>query len=102
MRDLKVWIRIGDQDDYHDHDSIDDALAAIHDALDWPDFKDDGPCQSPHEVQRYRGPGLIGLVFPGTPLQHDNSVSFYWGDDDAQLEDEISAHELETIQRLLS
>ncbi len=102
MRDLKVWIRIGDQDDYHAFDSIDEAVTEIHDALHWPDFADDGPCAGSHDVARYSGPGFIGLAFPGTALQGDNGVSFYWGDDDAQLEDEISAHELEVVQRLLS
>ncbi|KKM78771.1 hypothetical protein LCGC14_1356750 [marine sediment metagenome] len=99
MRDLKVWMRVGDQDDYHDYASIDEAAEELHEALHYPE-RLPTPCS--HDVERYTGPGLIGLVFPGTTLQGDNGVSFYWGDDDAQFEAEISDHELEVVQRLLS
>ncbi len=97
MRDLKLWMRVGDQDDYYDYDSIDEATVELHEALHEPFGEPECPG---HNVTRYIGPALHGLNV--TEYRGDNGVSFYWGDDDAQLEAEISDHELETVQRLLS
>ncbi len=98
MRDLKLWMRVGDQDDYNDYDSIDEAADDLHEALHIPSDEPDD-CFG-HTVKRYSGLALNGLTVG--EFRGDNGVSFYWGDDDAQLEAEISDHELETVQRLLS
>ena len=106
MTDLKLWMRVGDQDDYHAFDSIDEAADDLHEMMHC-----DGPsraCPDPayqcrgHKVARYAGPALHGLVLSGTGLEGDNGVSFYWGDDDAQFEAEVNYHELEVVQRTLS
>lgn len=103
MRDLKVWIRVGDQDDYHDFDSVDDAAKAIHEYLHWPGFGDDGPCvgQCGRRVERYYGPGLRGIVINGTPYQGNNGISLFWGDDDAEFEAELTDRELEGFTAVL-
>ena len=102
MRDLKVWVRVGDQDDYHSFDSPEQAAEHVHEYLHWPGFEDDGPCQGTHEVIRYVGPGLYGVVFPGTCYQGDNGISLYWGDDDAQLDCELTDFELVAFRNTLS
>ena len=100
---LKVWIRVGDQDDYHDFDSVAEAADEIHEELHSFDR-----CPDPvhgctgHKVDRYVGPALHGIVVARIGLEGDNGISFYWGNDDGQFEAEISYHELEVIQRTLS
>jgi len=101
MKDLKVWTRVGDQDDYHDFDSPEEAAESVHDYLHWPGFADDGPCQCEHPVERYQGPALHGVAFPGTPYIGDNGVSLFWGDDDAQFDCELSDMELEAFTNTL-
>jgi len=102
MKDLKVWVRVGDQDDYRPFESPEIAAADIHEYLHWPDFEDDGPCGCKHGVTRYNGPALHGVEFPGTPYIGNNGVSLYWGDDDAQFECELSDMDLEAFCNTLT
>ncbi len=104
MRDLRLWVRIGDQDNYHDFDSVDEAIGhvadCLHSGLD--SEEEETVCVEEHQLGRYVGPGLYGIVLLGTEYQGDNGVSFFWGDDNAQFKAEISDQELETARRLVS
>lgn len=103
MTDLKVWIRVGDRDDYHSFDSIEEAAYELHDAYHGPDFENDGPCHhDAHKVDRYIGPAIEGVVLPGTPYTGNNGISFYWGDADAQFESAISDLELDAIRNTIN
>jgi hypothetical protein len=94
MKDLKVWVRVGDQDDYHPFDSPELAAEYVHEYLHGPDQELDGTGQCRHQVERYQGPGLRGVELPDTPFTGYNGVSLFWGDEDAQLEGELSDMEL--------
>ena len=94
MTDLKVWMRAGDQDDYHPFDSPEEAAQDLENLLAF------GP--RPTTVNRYYGPALVGIEIDETGLQGDNGVSLYWGDDDAQLFAPLSDSELEAFARTLN
>ena len=102
MRDLKVWARVGDQDDYHSFDSPDSAAAHVHEYLHAPDKFPDPPgagaCD--HDVTRYTGPALTGVEVE--EFSGDNGISLYWGDDDAQKECELTDLELSAFTNCLS
>lgn len=102
MIDLLIWIRVGDQDDYHSFKSPEEAAYHLHEYLHWPGHEDDGPCQCDHEIERYIGPALRGVALPGTPYTGDNGVSLYWGDKDAQLQASLTDAELEAFARTLA
>ena len=93
MRDLKVWMRVGDQDDYHDFDSVDEAAEDMAGLLEYVPV--------PTLVRRYVGNALVGVEIPEAGLLDYNSVSLYWGDDDAQLEDALADCEIEGFQNVL-
>jgi len=90
MRDLKVWMRVGDADEYHSFDSVDEAaeeLAELWSALGYP------PPQ-PNRIVRAKHSGVVGVDVTDSDLQGENAVSLYWGDDDANLETPLSDSEL--------
>lgn len=96
MRDLQLWIRVGDQGDYHSFDSVDEAAEFLHEHLH---NHDDDECIG-HEVNRYQGPGLVGIEIE--EFLGDNGVSFYWGEEDAGRYCSISDDELEIVRRSLN
>lgn len=101
MRDLKVWLRVRDQDDYHAFDSPEEAAGELHEYLHWPMPGPDGPSDCTHEVQRYQGRGLRSVELPDTAYHGYNGVSLFWGDDDAQYECELSDMDLEAFTNTL-
>ncbi len=95
---MKVWVRAGDQDDYHDFDSIDTAAEYIHNALhdEW-DFSDGHR----HALERYGGSGLVGVSLLGTDFIGDNAISLFWGNDEAQYMQPMSDNDLVWLGQLL-
>ena len=94
MKDLRIWMRVGDQGEYESFDSLDEAVEELHSYLDMDD-----QCIG-HDVNRYTGPALVGIEVG--QFQGDNGVSLYWGDDDAQLVTPIDALELSIVERKLA
>ena len=87
MADDVVWIRLGDDDDYHAFDGLDeiaDLLAEV----------------GIHEVERY---GLYGVSAPG--FRGHNYISLYWGphpgDGSAEASRGLTEFELIVLQRML-
>ena len=72
----RLWIRLGDNDDYHDYDSIDDVKEIL----------DECDCLP---VKRYCQYGITARHFQGR-----NYISLFWGDDDAQPFNELTDNEL--------
>mgnify|MGYP003149912856 CR=1 FL=1 len=91
MRDLYVWMRVGDQGDYESFNSVDEA------GYDLAQYLDPDACY--HDVRRYKGPALTGIEV-GCYVGYD-AVSLYWGDDDAQLEAELNHQELACLAATL-
>ena len=94
MKDLRVWLRIGDQDDYRSFDSVDDAASTMREYLG---------CTINDEmvIRRYVGHMLIGIEIPDAGYVQENGISLFWGDDDAQFEASLSDWELEVFIRTL-
>lgn len=93
-----VWVRVGDQDDYHSYDSILDAGEGIAEGLG--DYEPGQPSYMQSNitlVERYIGPVLKGVNLFGTPFVSDNGVSVFWGDLDAQLVRELTDEEIEEL-----
>lgn len=97
MKDLKVWMRVGDQDDYHDFDSPEGAAYDLHDLL----HSDEGQCRG-HIVMRHESSMLYGVNIVGEGYEGQNAVSLYWGDDDAQFAAELSDLELDAFRNVLA
>ena len=96
---MKLWVRVGDQDDYNPFDSIEEAAEHVHWYLHLPCenlFDEDAE----HDVTHYKGPALVGIEVE--EYSGDNGVSFYWGDDDAQKDRDITDHELDQIRDALA
>lgn len=93
MRDLYLWMRVGDQDDYAQFNSIDEATEHLHSCLDM-----DEDCVG-HDVDRYVGGALVGITVDH--YFNNNAVSFFWGDKDAELETPITEWELQVVQNIL-
>jgi hypothetical protein len=78
----KVWMRMGDNDDYHDFDSMFDAGTELGRYLDASSSLE-GPFMS-YIYSRGEGPnGTTGINAPG--FQKNNYISLFWGDNDAQI-----------------
>ena len=90
MRDLKVWMRVGDCDDYHDFDSLDEAVEDLLESLD-----------GFYSIRRSPHSGISGIEILGTSLVGENAVSLYWGDDDAQLVSALSDFDIEIVQSII-
>ena len=92
MRDLQVWMRVGDADSYHGFDSPEEA------AFDLTSILSFGAGEIPaFDVERYKGAGLRGVVVHGTAFTGNNGISLFWGDNDAQFESELSDIEIEAF-----
>jgi len=94
MKDLKVWMRVGDQDPYHDFDSPEEAAEDVAVLLTLRD-------RSPIQVRRHSGSALRGVDLVGTCYTGDNGVSLFWGDEDACFDCELSDMELEAFTNTL-
>ncbi len=95
---MKVWVRIGDQDDYHDFDSIDMAAEHIHDRLHVGCGFSDG---HRHPIVRYGGAGLVGVSAIGTEFVGNSAISLFWGNDEAQYMQAMSDDDLVWLGQLL-
>ena len=72
----RLWLRLGDSDDYHDHDSIEDVKETL----------DECDCLP---VKHHCLYGVSGRHHQGL-----NYISLYWGDNDAQPLGSITDDEL--------
>lgn len=97
MSDFQVWVRLGDQDDYHTFDSPELAAEHVHEYLHTPDeceCESDSDCD--HMVTRFIGGALVGVEIDDLFTGYD-SVSLFWGDGDAQLYAALSDLELDVF-----
>ena len=95
----QIWVRVGDQDDYHNFDSIDVAAEYVHDLLHTALDEDEAHT---HSLERYSGPALHGVEILGTEFMDNNAISFFWGDDCAQWIGDLDANELDWLSVLLN
>lgn len=72
--DMKIWMRMGDNDDYHDFDNSYEAGYEVGSYLDTAGYK-----ASDVKNIRWQEHGLQVGGFTGM-----NYISLFWGDDDAQ------------------
>lgn len=99
----QIWVRVGDQDDYHNFDSIDVAAEYVHDLLHTGTEIEDGYLlKHTHDLERYSGPALHGVEILGTEFMDNNAISFFWGDNDAQWIGDLDANELDWLSMLLN
>jgi hypothetical protein len=83
MKDQWVWVRVGDVDEYHKFDSVEEADDEIRGNFRLP--------PAPQDCTFHRdGCGLN--ILPD--LKENNYVSLYWGDTNAQ-----SAHALSLLEQ---
>lgn len=92
---MKVWMRAGDQDDYHLFDSVEEAAEDLHAILH---AGMDEECIG-HEVNRYRGSALTGIECEG--MSGYNGISLFWGDDEAQIDRPLSDDEVNVFAGVL-
>lgn len=97
MSERKVWVRVGDQDEYHPFDSPQHAAEHVHAYFHDPEY-DEASCgprdEHVHAITRYRGPALIGVEVGDSVFTGENGISLYWGDGDAHLAYQLSDAEL--------
>lgn len=94
MPNLRLWMRIGDAGEYESFDTVGEAAEELHAHLDPYD-----DCAG-HYVTRYAGPALVGVEVDW--LAGDDAVSFYWGDDDAQLVSPIEDKGMARLREILA
>ncbi len=84
----KVWMRLGDNDDYHSFDNMFDAGTELGTYLESREFqmKDLGSLSN--------GTGICAPGFEG-----HNYISLFWGDDDAQITKRHSQADLADFKR---
>jgi len=87
----KIWIRIGDQDDYHEFDNVLEASEELAEIVGHKSLK----------AERYHGLALRGVCLKDVGLVGNNGVSFFWGDEDAEFIREISNDELGVLNSTL-
>jgi hypothetical protein len=88
----RVWMRMGDNDDYHDFDSMFSAGSELGGYLDSISQEDNIPMP---KVLLY---GDMGVgVSPG--FEGLNYISLFWGDKDAQLTKKHTRADIEEFKR---
>jgi len=83
MKDLKVWVRMGDRDDYHSFETPYDAGYEIGLYYDLPLADIGGMDFMPNYCSRF---GCEMIWFEGA-----NYISLFWGDNDAQDATKLNA-----------
>ena len=101
MTNLQIWVRVGDQGDYHPFNSPELAAEHVHEYLHAPDCDEDsrgaGACD--HEIERYHGPALTGVEIE--EFSGNNGISLFWGDARAQFYAPLSDIELFAFTNIL-
>jgi hypothetical protein len=80
----RIWVRLGDQGEYEDFDTLEDAAEYL--SIEF----------GIKEVDRWVEKGFEGGGYTG-----GNYVSIYWGDDDAQPTADLSRGDREAFERSL-
>lgn len=84
-----IWMRVGDEDDYHEFDTLEDAAQYLAD------------CYRLERIDRYKKYGVCAEGFVG-----NNYISLYWGlpdpgDGSAEATRELTDEEIEEINESL-
>ncbi len=80
----RIWVRLGDQDEYQDFDTIEDAAEYLHDEF------------GIKEVDRWVDKGFEGGGYKG-----GDYVSLFWGDADAQPTADLSHGDKKAFEKSL-
>jgi len=86
MKNAKVWMRMGDNDDYNSFDSPYDAGIQLGSILNCNGQVTESP------TLKYRSLGVEAEGFCG-----DNYISLFWGNDDAQPVNESELNQSEKL-----
>jgi len=93
----KIWMRVGDQDDYHDFNSVEHAAEALAGALE--ELHEFDVIAS--DIVRAHHDGVIGIDIDGTELRGTNAISLFWGDEGSDFEAMLSDEELREFAQLV-
>ena len=92
--EYKVWVRVGDADNYYRCDTLAEAGQRVAEILTaHGDYDPDGGVES-EDVARYIGPALTGVVIHATGYVGDNGVSLFWGDAKMQIDRALTDAEI--------